>query len=170
MVENYTANYYGREAWGADEMGGTPLNESLLVLERTLSDFRKNNSLEKVNLVVLSDGDSNFGLDYKVTDTEGKAFTHSISGYKTTNVITDRENNQKFEIGARGSGITDNIISYIRKKHNLNAMGFFLCSGRSDIKNAIEKFCIDRETATSYYKTVEQYKDCLLYTSPSPRD
>ena len=38
-------------------------------------------------------------------------------------------------------------------------MGFFLCSGRSDIKNAIEKFCIDRETATSYYKTVEQYKE-----------
>ena len=158
MVENYTASYYRREPWGADEMGGTPLNESLLILERTISTFRKNNSLEKVNMVVLSDGDSNFGLDYKTTY-NGQSYTNGICSYKTTNVITDKENNQKFEIGARGSGITDNIISYIRKKHHLNAMGFFLCSGRGNIKNAIEKFCIDRETATSYYKTVEQYKE-----------
>ena len=158
MVENYTASYYRREPWGADEMGGTPLNESLLILERTLSTFRKNNSLEKVNLVVLSDGDSNWSLDYKVTH-DGQSFTNGINSYKTTNVITDKENNQKFEIGARDSSTTDKIVSYIRRKHHVNAMGFFLCSGRSDIKNAIEKFCIDRKTATSYYKTVEQYKE-----------
>ena len=158
MVENYTASYYRREPWGADEMGGTPLNESLLILERTLSTFRKNNSLEKVNLVVLSDGDSNWSLDYKVTH-DGKSFTNGINSYKTTNVITDKENNQKFEIGARDSSTTDKIVSYIRRKHHVNAMGFFLCSGRSDIKNAIEKFCIDYKTATNYYKTVEQYKE-----------
>ncbi len=158
MVENYTASYYRREPWGADEMGGTPLNESLLILERTLSTFRKNNSLEKVNLVVLSDGDSNWSLDYKVTH-DGQSFTNGINSYKTTNVITDKENNQKFEIGARDSSTTDKIVSYIRRKHHVNAMGFFLCSGRSDIKNAIEKFCIDYKTATNYYKTVEQYKE-----------
>jgi hypothetical protein len=47
-----------------EELGGTPLNHSLIAAHTIIDDFRKINSVEKLNVMVLSDGEShsvNFG-------------------------------------------------------------------------------------------------------------
>lgn len=47
------------------EMSGTPLNESIIALHKIIPQFEANNKLQKVNVVILTDGDAN-NLTYNV--------------------------------------------------------------------------------------------------------
>ena len=47
------------------EMSGTPLNESIIALHKIIPQFKENNKLQKVNVVILTDGEGN-NLTYNV--------------------------------------------------------------------------------------------------------
>lgn len=94
------------------ELGGTPLNDALIVLDRYIADFNRKHNLEITNLVVLTDGDSNSqyrGRNIDVTDTvTGKKYTFVYYGSKQTNVMYD--------------------ILRTRHKETLNIIGYYVSS------------------------------------------
>jgi len=47
---------------------GTPLNESIVALHKILPDFKKKNNLEKVNCVILTDGEANHLARHKMVE------------------------------------------------------------------------------------------------------
>ena len=47
---------------------GTPLNESVVALHKIIPDFKKKNNLEKVNCVILTDGESNHLVRHKLVE------------------------------------------------------------------------------------------------------
>ena len=47
------------------EMSGTPLNESIIALHKIIPQFKENNKLQKVNVVILTDGEAN-NITYNV--------------------------------------------------------------------------------------------------------
>jgi|TARA_R110001592_G_scaffold330921_2_gene613404 hypothetical protein len=144
MVYSLTAQTWdARIAWGRDDMGSTPLNESLLIMEKMIGKFRKSNSLEKVNLVVLSDGDSNYGLSAMQTTESGDRYRQNIGRFnRTKTIVTDSETGTQFELG-QGREKTNSIVQFIRAKHHVNAIGFYLTHGTTAVRHAMESFISD---------------------------
>ena len=69
---SYSASHYH---WSGTYMSpprigfsGTPLNESVVALHKIIPDFKKNNNLEKVNCVILTDGESNHLARHKLVE------------------------------------------------------------------------------------------------------
>ena len=69
---SYSATHY---CWSSTYMtpprigfSGTPLNESVVALHKIIPDFKKKNNLEKVNCVILTDGESNHLARHKLVE------------------------------------------------------------------------------------------------------
>ena len=69
---SYSANHYH---WSGTYMtpprlgfSGTPLNESVIALHKIIPDFKKKNNLEKVNCVILTDGEANHLARHKLVE------------------------------------------------------------------------------------------------------
>ena len=69
---SYSANHY---YWSSGYMtpprlgfSGTPLNESVIALHKIIPDFKKKNNLEKVNCVILTDGEANHLARHKMVE------------------------------------------------------------------------------------------------------
>jgi len=58
VLDSYRS-IYGHVPMGLD-LGGTPLNESLMCLHKIIPQFKRQNSLSKVNVITLTDGVSNW--------------------------------------------------------------------------------------------------------------
>ena len=116
-------------AWGErsilskyEDYGSTPLNEALIVSHRLIKDFKRANGVDKMNLVVMSDGDANrinvvrsHKANYIDTDRYGKTIVN-IDGKKVT--ISDR--------GRHG---TKSLLESIQKRFNTQTLGFFIADG-----------------------------------------
>lgn len=138
---------------GIDSMGGTPLDDALLMTERLIGDFKKKNNLQKVNLVVLTDGESHENWRYSVGTTESSDGTifNRLDSISTRDhvVFTDRSNNKIVE-KPKYERITDCMLKYIGEKHDVNTIGFYLVKSRNSIKHAISTYLED-----GYYKMKE---------------
>jgi hypothetical protein len=69
---SYSATHY---SWSGTYMtpprigfSGTPLNESVVALHKIIPDFKKKNNLEKVNCVILTDGEANHLARHKMVE------------------------------------------------------------------------------------------------------
>jgi hypothetical protein len=69
---SYSATHY---CWSGTYMtpprigfSGTPLNESVVALHKIIPDFKKKNNLEKVNCVILTDGEANHLARHKMVE------------------------------------------------------------------------------------------------------
>ena len=69
---SYSASHYH---WSGTYMtpprlgfSGTPLNESVIALHKIIPDFKKKNNLEKVNCVILTDGEANHLARHKLVE------------------------------------------------------------------------------------------------------
>jgi len=69
---SYAASHY---CWSGSYMtpprigfSGTPLNESIVALHNIIPDFKKQNNLEKINCVILTDGEANHLARHKLVE------------------------------------------------------------------------------------------------------
>ena len=146
-------NYWGN-SWNKDGLSSTPLDDALIVVDKIISKFRKENSLQKVNLVVLTDGESNQGIDYYKEDGnqwDGIDCPHfgSVSSHRrrTKTVIVDRDTN-KIATYEGTKSFTSFMVSFLKEKHNINTIGFYLVGGsRGDAKRAVSRY-----VAKNYYE------------------
>lgn len=111
------------ESWGS-----TPLNTALMTAHHLIKDFRKKNAVEKMNLVVLSDGDSN-GLriirDYNLKDK--MADTNSWSG--PAKLIVD---GKMVKSSGRRTSATTSLLENLQKRYGVTTLGFFIAQDRHD--------------------------------------
>lgn len=108
-----------------EEYGSTPLNEALINSHRLIKQFKNNNAVDKMNLVVISDGDANrvnvnrsHTIDYTSTD-----------GYGPTIVNVD---GKKVTIPDRGRQGTKALLENIQKRYGVKTIGFFIADGSSN--------------------------------------
>jgi len=62
---SYSGNFLTPPRLG---FSGTPLNESIVALHKIIPDFKKKNNLEKVNCVILTDGEANHLARHKLVE------------------------------------------------------------------------------------------------------
>ena len=116
-----------------EEYGSTPLNEALIHSHKMIDSFKRANNIDNMNLVVISDGDSN-GLriaknsSLKIERTDTYRFGGAIINIMGQNVkLKD----------TRKGGTTD-LLKNLRKKFGCTTIGFFLADSGHNFKYKIE--------------------------------
>ena len=147
---------YGCAAKLENQLGGTPMVESLLLLDKVIGKFQKENNVEKLSFMVLSDGDAADGVGYVAGGQSygGKSWyaRRRVSEYgNVTTVIHDERTGKNIVWNGRSGWQRKNdgteksqemMLRLIKEVHNAKSIGFFVCDNTRDLTYAIQQYCI----------------------------
>lgn len=112
------------------DLSGTPLNESIIALHQIIPQFKNNNKLQKVNVVILTDGEGN-NLTYNVENNyrPGEIGTNAVS---INCVLRDRKTGHVYR--QFGHEYKDSLTAILLEnlKHRfpeVNLIGFRIIGG-----------------------------------------
>jgi hypothetical protein len=143
FYQMYTQSWeIAKSTWGypaymskLEFLGGTPLNESLLAMDKLIPLFKTKYSLDKVNLTVLTDGDAN--NMYLNSEHAGSTVPRDYR-----RVIT-RVGGRRIEIANRFG--TERILNELRRAHDCTTLGYYIPSGNYDFRNRMYRLGINSE-------------------------
>ena len=118
------------EDYGQDynySLGGTPLDESLMVIRDYIADFKHNYGIDKLQFVTLTDGQS---------------FQLGCFPYSDDKLFHDRRTKNTFAYTKKGSRRgTDNLLKWIETTTGVDTVGFFICkNSHRDFDSAVDMF------------------------------
>ena len=141
-AEYYTSrySYHSREAYVSipDRMnlGGTPLDNTLIMAFPLMREFQKKNQVDVINSIFLTDGDSHSCSSYwKTPETDESGYTTNTGrfDYRDENVILrDPVSKKQMQIGEisrnryRRGGMTATLVKFLREVFDINIVNFFL--------------------------------------------
>ena len=116
-------------------LGNTPLNESLIYMDKLIPMFRKKYGIEKMTFITLTDGAGN--------SPRGKIFGSDLSEYDDEEYYRQKV----YQIGKSKfvgsySNFTNNLLSHLQKEHKCNVIGFYVIKRvkRWDIEKYINNY------------------------------
>jgi len=126
-------------------LGNTPLNESLIYMDKLIPMFRKKYGIEKMTFITLTDGAGN--------SPRGKIFGSDFDPYDDREYYKQKVyqiGKSKF-IGEYGN-FTTRLLEHLQKAHKCNVIGFYVVKRvkRWDIEKYINDY-------TSYSDKIAQY-------------
>ena len=102
-------------------LSSTPLNESLIAMDIIIKKFKNDYKTDKVALITLTDGSSNSMCTVNGGELMlklGKSYKHC--GYSWR--------------GESKKDLTGNLLTYLKKKYDLQTIGFYLASKYKDLR------------------------------------
>jgi len=99
-------------------LGNTPLNESLIYLDKLIPMFKTKYGIEKLTFITLTDGSGNYPKGDIIGSTVSQ---YDDNEYKKSNVY--QIGKTKF-VGRHN--ITENLLEHIKKTHDCNVIGFYV--------------------------------------------
>jgi len=123
-------------------LSGTPLNETLICLHKILPQFQKENGVEKVQCIVLTDGESN-SIPYHVMverswEDEPRMGCRGVSGHTCS--LRDRKLGKIYNIGYAWYEFTDTLIENLKDRFpDTNFIGIRVLEKRGG-KHFIERY------------------------------
>ena len=143
--DRFEAGYGGQE-WNYN-LGGTPLDESLMIMRDYIADFKHNYGIDKLQFVTLTDGDS---------------FRCNGFGYSGDNLFHDRRTKNtyvyKSDNDARRNG-TDNLLKWIEQTTGVDTVGFFICKNKHrDFDSAVDKFSGEYQSWDTKQEGYKQFR------------
>jgi hypothetical protein len=123
-------------------LSGTPLNEALISLHQILPKFQKDNKLQKVQCVILTDGEA-CGIKYhrevKRQWEDGPFLGTSHIGINS--LLRDRKTGSTYSLDCEWYQMTDVFLRNLRDKFaDINFIGIRVLEGR-DAGNFIRRYC-----------------------------
>tara|TARA_Y100000816_G_scaffold289092_1_gene274893 strand:+ start:8765 stop:11065 length:2301 start_codon:yes stop_codon:yes gene_type:complete len=108
-------------------LGGTPLDESLMVIRDYIADFKHNYGIDKLQFVTLTDGQS---------------FQLGCFPYSDDKFFHDRRTKNTYAYTKKGSRRgTDNLLKWIEQTTGVDTVGFFICkNSHRDFDSAVDMF------------------------------
>jgi hypothetical protein len=126
-------------------LGSTPLNEAVISALDIVPEFKKEDKLQIVNAVFLTDGDADRGVRYF-----DNHLTRISPTRDSTLVISDPKTRNEIYISGipETSELTSAYLTLLKKRANCNVVGFYILSGRdftsafirSNYKNNVDSF------------------------------
>lgn len=121
-LRSKVSQWTGREMIGRiEDFGSTPLNQALVVAHDLVKEFKVKNQVEKMNLVILSDGESNSLQAYSDSKLQDNKL-ETRGSYKGVNLIVDR----KIVKAESNRGVAQALLENISKRYATNTIGFFM--------------------------------------------
>ena len=131
-----------------EAFGGTPLNEVLMATDFIVSDFRAKFPVQKVNFVLLTDGD---GRNVRVQHSRGAKYSYDM--------MIDK-NGKLSKVSRRSVPCTTHLLNELRKR-GVTTIGYRLAERNYDFNSAIwstsNRF-IDSDEMKSFRKTYNKQK------------
>ena len=119
------------------DLSGTPLNESIIALHDIIPEFKNQNKLQKVNVVILTDGDGNhLNYDLEIQNYRGNNYNYMGTNYITSsNALRDRKIGYVYR-NFSTNNVSDNLTAILLEnlKDNfpeVNLIGFRIMTGGS---------------------------------------
>ncbi len=134
-LSNYYKNYPLYNVPSRAQLSGTPLNESLVALYKILPKFQKDNNLQKVQCVILTDGEANqlpYYVDIPTNDGNFRVGCRSVRPDKT--FIRNRKTGRTYTFGYQWNNFTDACLRNIRDTYpSVNFIGIRVLANRDAI-------------------------------------
>ncbi len=121
-----------------EEYGSTPLNEALVKTHSLIKTFKNKNAVDKMNLVILSDGDAN---RCQIAKSSKIKYVDSANYGKCVINIDGK----KVELPDRGRWGTKALLENIQKRYGVKTLGFFIADGSSNFWYKISDARVDGE-------------------------
>ena len=126
----YTYHVYYHTTIGMG-LSGTPLNESIVMLNYLIPEFKKQNDLQKVNVCILSDGEGSqvaYGRRY-YNDYKDENYVRPRRIDYTT-VLRDRDTGHVYSSGDGWGEMTTTLLKQVRHRNpGVSILGFRIMSG-----------------------------------------
>jgi hypothetical protein len=114
------------------DLGGTPLNEALLWTYNNIGEYMKNNRIEKMNFITLSDG---CGGSMQAS---GGINRYSYGAVKIKNLVRDPVTKKTYPFNYDSGQQTETLLKMIKDRYDIRTIGFYICSNRrSSLSSAI---------------------------------
>ena len=119
-----------------EEYGSTPLDQALIVTHHLVREFRGKHNIDKMNVTIISDGDSN-GLNvarsHKLQDKHADTRSNYGNGMK---ILIDRKIT---EVTGYRSNATKCLLESLQKRYGVTTLGFFIAQDSSDWRSKIDQ-------------------------------
>ena len=150
------------------QLSGTPLNESLITLHQILPKVQKDYKLQKVQCVILTDGEATGGNTYdclieRSYDSKTYIGTRYICFENT--YLRDRKTGNTYSFSYDSSKITDVLLRNLRDKFpDINFIGIRILESR-DTSRFVHQYCGDGILYESTMKTWKKERAFSIKTS-----
>ncbi len=123
-------------------LSGTPLNEALITLHQILPKFQKENKLQKVQCVVLTDGEACMIKYHREVQRHWEQEPFMGTAHIGPNAfLRDRKTGNTYSCDVEWHGFTDILLRNLRDKFaDINFIGIRVLEGR-DAGNFIRRYC-----------------------------
>jgi hypothetical protein len=136
-------------------LSGTPLNETLIALHEILPTFQKDNKLQKVQCVILTDGEA-YPLKYHKGLNRGDGSYFGVNSIGGNAFLRDRKTGNTYSLSAEGYGFTDVLLHNLRDKFpTVNFIGMRILEPR-DAGSFIRRYT--GYIGTEYNKMTSSWK------------
>ena len=143
-------------------LSGTPLNEALISLHQILPQFQKQNKLQKVQCVILTDGEANSPKYHHefIRKWEENPYMGTCS-IGPNSFLRDRKTGNTYSLGSEWWKFTDVILHNLRDTFvNTNFIGIRVIESR-DAGNFIRRYCgnygSDYDNVTNSWKKEKSF-------------
>ena len=159
MSRPYSVPNYG--------LNGTPLNESLLFMVDYIGKFIKNNAVEKMSFITLTDGESGALYSNEKRISNGSSWKYDKQGLaRKINVksyMRDPITKKDYDFSDDGQQQTSVLLNVIKDRYNTNNIGFFIMtsttrSANNFVRHNMSNTCTD---GNSVYAMMEKITSSL---------
>lgn len=144
-------------------LSGTPLNEALVSLHKIIPQFKKEHKLQKVQCVVLTDGEANplkYHKEFNRKYEDGPFIGTVYAGEEF--VLRDRKTGNTYNVINNYIGFTTKILENLRDNFvDVNFIGIRVISGR-DANSFIRLHCKNYDQRESIMKTWKKEKSFVI--------
>tara|TARA_R100001460_G_scaffold79336_1_gene120301 strand:+ start:9 stop:659 length:651 start_codon:yes stop_codon:yes gene_type:complete len=148
-------------------LSGTPLNEALITFRKLLPEFQKKAKVEKVQCVVLTDGEAG-PLSHHVEvnrDWEEEPYMGTRRCISEVTFIRDRKVGRTYKIGYRHSDFTDALLENLQDRlPNVNFIGIRVLSNRDGMRFA-RHYSTDQKELNIMEKDWKKSKSYIIKNS-----
>ena len=172
MIEIMLSNPWNVPGYG---LNGTPLNEALLYMTDYIGKFIKNNSVEKMSFITLTDGEGQALYSHSKRLTNGIIWRYNAEGnackVNVKNYLRDPLTKKDYEIGDDGQQQTGVLLNIIKDRYNVNNIGFYVMpattrQANAFIRNNMSNTLADTNNVYSMMETItsslRKQKYCIL--------
>jgi hypothetical protein len=122
-------------------LGGTPLNDALLVSRDLMAKFRKEKKIQLMNFVCITDGDSNHSHYYRFAAYDRYVTTpFQGSSSRVTNIFVDEESRVQTTVSDSTHKMTAMFARTVRKSQDAKFVGFYIVGGAYDVRHVTYRF------------------------------
>lgn len=151
------------------ELGGTPLNEAVISAFKLIPEFKKQNKLQIVNSVFLTDGEGS-SLYGRIEDVIGEQYqtVNADSSYRMRSFFRDPVNKASVEVvessgySSRGASQTTALLKLLKQRTDANLIGFYVAKVR-DVRHALELYTPQNEKFGTDKRVADFRKNNFTY-------